>query len=127
MAPPDPRTKPKARSVERHVAAPRDATWAALLAELDEEPLAADVLSLEPPWRRVHQVRSGTGLDIYQATFAIRDDGDECHLVAADLHDAEPDGEGAAFLAEALATMETVLGRVVTRAERASRPPGTGG
>jgi hypothetical protein len=69
--------------VERHRAEPRDTTWARVVAATERGLVAGEqVLSLEPPWRRVARL-DRPALGLVEHTIAIRDDGDECHLVWA--------------------------------------------
>ena len=133
------------RSLERHVRAPREHTWHVLLDTIesatggyvvegdppphgagavlhltvgpDQPPLVETVLSFEPPWRRAYQVEGDTGLDLYQGTFALRDDGDECHLAWAVVIDPEPSEQGWAFLDLAVTVIGGLLDRVVAAAE----------
>ena len=132
-------------SLERHVAAPRARTWEVLLREIEAKtggyvvegdpaphgagavlhlddgdgrpPLVETVLSYEPPWRRSCQIDGDTGLDLYQGTFVIRDDGAECHLAWAVVVNPEPTVEGRAFLDGAISAMDGFLDRVVAAAE----------
>lgn len=133
------------RSLERHVQAPREHTWEVLLAEIEQatggyvtdgspaphgagavlhlpigdgDPLVETVLSFEPPWRRSYKVEgAATGLDLYEGTFVIRDDGDECHLSWGVVIDPKPSDDGLAFLDVAIATISGFLDRVVATAE----------
>ena len=61
---------------ERHVVAPREATWAVLLDVLGSSP---DDLSVEPPWRHVRRL-TASGIEGVETTVTLRDDGPECHL-----------------------------------------------
>ena len=83
----------------------------------DAAPLVETVISFEPPWRRVYEVEGDTGLDLYQGTFALRDDGDECHLAWAVVVDPEPSEQGEAFLELALTVIGGFLDTVVAAAE----------
>ena len=121
-----PKKKHRSASLERHVRATRDHTWATLLAELEsatgyvepgDPPLVETVISFEPPWRRVYRLEGDTGLDLYEGTFALRDDGDECHLAWAVVADPEPSTEGEAFLERTIAATGGFLDRVVAAAE----------
>lgn len=139
-----PKKKHRSASLERHVRATRDHTWATLLAELESAtgyvepgdppphgvgavlhvpfdpvgpPLVETVISFEPPWRRVYRLEGDTGLDLYEGTFALRDDGDECHLAWAVVADPEPSTEGEAFLERAIAAIGGFLDRIVAAAE----------
>jgi hypothetical protein len=74
--------------VERHVAASRDVVWTSLL-ELLDRGLVRDaavgderVLSFEPPWRRVGRLESPP-IALVEHTVALREDGDETHIVWA--------------------------------------------
>lgn len=137
-----------ARSLERHIAAPRLRAWTVLLDEIerlaggyviegspaphgagavlhlrfgDGDPLVETVLSFEPPWRRCYRVEGpATHLDFYEGTFVIRDDGDECHLSWGVVVDPEPTDEGLAFLEVAIAAIDSFLGRVAAVAEAAA-------
>jgi len=136
------------RSLERHVNAPRDLTWPVLLQEIEaatgpyivegepapygagavlhldfdptKPPLVETVLSFEPPWRRAYKVEGDTGLDMYHGTFAIRDDGAECHLIWGVVVDPEPSPDGMEFLELAIAVIGGFLDRVVASAEARS-------
>lgn len=138
------------RSLERHVLATRSRTWDVMLREIEsavgpylvegepaphgvgaelnllfdpsKPPLLETVLSFEPPWRRVYSVEGDTGLDMYEGTFAIRDDGDECHLVWGVVVDPEPSDQGLEFLDLATNLIGGFLDHVVTIAQ-APRPP----
>jgi polyketide cyclase/dehydrase/lipid transport protein len=142
---PMPNVKHVSRSLERHVTASRDHTWAVLLAEIergvgpyivegsppphgsgavlhlaigDGEPLVETVLSFEPPWRRCYKVEgTGTGLDLYEGTFVIRDDGPECHISWGVVVDPEPSVAGWEFLEFAIGMISGFLDRVVVAAE----------
>lgn len=121
---PMPNVKHVSRSLERHVMASRDHTWAVLLAEIERgvgpygEPLVETVLSFEPPWRRCYKVEgTGTGLDLYEGTFVIRDDGPECHISWGVVVDPEPSEAGWEFLEFAIGMIGGFLDRVVVAAE----------
>jgi len=133
------------RSLERHVVAPRTHTWRVLLEQIEaatgpyivegdpaphgagavlhlrfdpsKPPLVETVMSLEPPWRRAYKVDGDTGLDMYHGTFAIRDDGPECHLIWGVVVDPEPTPEGMEFLELATTVIGGFLDHVVAVAE----------
>jgi len=133
------------RSLERHVRATRDHTWRVLLKQIEatagpyvvegsppphgegavlhlmldpsKPPLVETVLSFEPPWRRAYKIEGDTGLDMYHGTFAIRDDGPECHLIWGVVVDPEPSAEGLEFLELAISVIAGFLDRVVSVAE----------
>lgn len=100
---------------ERHVAAPRDATWAVLLDILGSSP---DDLSIEPPWRHVRRLPV-PGVELCETTVTLRDDGPECHLAWSAGLSAEVDDTAAAVLLDRLAADgEQLLARV----ERGATP-----
>ena len=82
-----------------------------------DEQLVETVLSFEPPWRRAYSVTGPTGLDLYHATFVLRDDKGECHLSWGVVVDPEPSPKGAAFLEFAVATIDGFLDVVVAKSE----------
>ncbi|MEQ8841902.1 MAG: hypothetical protein RIB98_13055 [Acidimicrobiales bacterium] len=109
------------RSLERHVAATREQTWFALLAELErrtggDDALVESVLSLEPPWRRCARVVGPMPLEFYEGTFVLRDDGDECHLSWGVVVDPEPTDAGWAHLEAAMTATGALMDRVVAAA-----------
>jgi len=103
---PAPPRKPTYRTfvAERHVDAPREAAWSALVALLDSGevgPTGAGVgnervLSFEPPWRRSARL-DVDGAGVVEHTVAIRDDGGTCHLVWAYLVEQPIDPPGPEF------------------------------
>jgi hypothetical protein len=129
--------------VERHVHAPRALVWQALLDFLgrvgngyavlgDPAPHGAGAekhfrlaqwdliertLSFEPPWRRVYEIVAGAPIARYQGTTALRDDGDECHLVWSYLAEAHVDGSSDEFLERAKAAITTAADLVVGEVE----------
>lgn len=130
-----PRTAPRKPSyrtlvIERHVQAPRDRVWAVLDRLLADGVIGAAasgvgaerVLSHEPPWRRATRVELPP-LPLVEHTVAIRDDGDECHLVWAYVAEPPQDEADSAAADAALAALERALRdaveRVATDAERA--------
>ncbi len=122
--------------VEREVAAPRQAVWDALIGfyepflggpdvhlvgaafdfEVDGLNLREEVLSLEPPWRRVYGVTGGP-VALYQGTSAITDRGDSCLLVWSLVVDPLPDVASDAFLAAAESVVSDVVDRLASTAE----------
>lgn len=139
------------RSLERHVRAPRERTWAVLLDRVeaaaggyvepgdppphgegavlrvrmgDGPPLVETVLSFEPPWRRSCRIEGDHGLDLYEGTFVVRDDGDESHLSWGLVVDPEPSERGWAFVDLALGVIGELLDEVA--AEAGSSTSGTG-
>lgn len=143
---PEPPKKVKytSRSLERHIAAPREHAWAVFLDTIERsggpyviegdpaphgvgsvlhlaigegEPLVETVLSFEPPWRRSYRVEGDMALDFYEGTFVFRDDGDECHLSWGVVVDPEPTDDGWAFLDLAMTIIGAFMDQVVERAE----------
>jgi hypothetical protein len=118
----------KTFAVERHVGAPRTAVWEHLWSLLDAG-LVADagfsesVLSLEPPWRRAARLDLAP-FPLAEHTVALRDDGDECHLVwAYVVQPPEPvgDGDGAdAALARLQSALTAWADRIASRSAGAS-------
>ncbi len=139
-----PKKKHLSRSLERHVRASREHTWAVMVDLIetaaggyvvegdpaphgagavlhlrygDGEPLVETVLSFEPPWRRAYEVSGeATHLDLYQGTFVLRDDGAECHLSWGVVVDPEPSPEGLEFLDLAVAFIGDLLDQIVVLA-----------
>lgn len=132
------------RSLERHIAAPREHAWNVFLAAIekgvgpyvvegdpaphgvgavlhlpvgDGAPLVETVLSFEPPWRRSYKVEGDMALDFYEGTFVFRDDGDECHLSWGVVVDPEPTDEGWEFLEFAMTFIGAFMDQVVESAE----------
>ena len=98
---------------ERHVAAPRDATWAVLVDLLGAGP---DDLSVEPPWRHVRRL-TVPGVELCETTVTLRDDGPACHLAWCAGLTAEVDDTAADVLLDQLAADgERLLERVERRA-----------
>jgi hypothetical protein len=101
---------------ERHVGAPRESTWAVLMASLGENP--AD-LSVEPPWRHVRR-HAVDGVERCETTVCLRDDGAECHLAWCAGTTAE--GERAdRLLADLAREAEALLEEVATVSENGER------
>jgi hypothetical protein len=94
---------------ERHVAAPRAASWAVLLDLLGSGP---DDLSVEPPWRHVRRLTL-PGIERGEATVTLRDDGPESHLAwCAGLSADVDDTTAGALLDQLAADGEELLRRV---------------
>ena len=122
--------------VERHVAAPRPVVWQALLDllaaagyekpgdpaphgtgarirfRLDGAEYLEEVLSFEPPWRRVYEMIEGAPVKLYQGTTAIRDDGDESHLVWSYLVDPGDDPAVDAYLERVQLALQHAVDRI---------------
>lgn len=143
-ADPPKKVRHTSRSLERHVRAPREHTWTVMLDLIEQntggyvvegdppphgagsvlhltlgdgDPLVETVLSFEPPWRRSYKVEGDTGLDLYEGTFVLRDDGGECHLSWGLVVDPEPSEQGWAFVDLALQVIGGFLDQVVAAAE----------
>lgn len=76
-------------TTEQHLGVPRESGWAALLEALAGRGLAdrlgpgsrSQLVSLEPPWRRVSSLEGGPArTERCEVTFTLRHDGDQCHL-----------------------------------------------
>jgi hypothetical protein len=102
---------------ERHVDAPRSTVWAKLV-DLLEAGLTTDgglgperLLSFEPPWRRVGRFELPP-LGVVDHTVALRDDGDETHVVWAYVAEwpfAAPEDAGVAAADAVLARLQVAL------------------
>jgi hypothetical protein len=106
--------------VERHVAEPRAAVWTRLVALIDGGlvDLPERLLSFEPPWRRVGRLDLAP-LGLVEHTVALRDDGDDCHLVWAALAEIPvpaPDREPDPAIEAALARLHTAITAYADRA-----------
>ena len=66
------------------------------LGDLD---LSEEVISFEPPWRRVYEL-SGAPVALYQGTTAFTDQGDRCLMAWSIVVDPLPDGVSDTFLAQ---------------------------
>jgi hypothetical protein len=65
----------------------------------------------------VYEIVAGAPVKLYHATTALRDDGDECHLVWSYLAEAFDDGSSDEFLERAKAAITTAADMVVARVE----------
>ncbi len=130
---------------ERSIAAPRGVAFAAACDLIDEAtggpvvagdpephglgarfefsvgdlPLSEEVLSFEPPWRRVYEL-SGAPVALYQGTTAFTDRGDACLMAWSVVVDPLPDGASEGFLALVQPFLDDFADRVQARAEVAS-------
>jgi hypothetical protein len=119
--------------VERAVDAPRVAVWDALVRWAGDDGLGASrmrrvgdadvverTISFEPPWRRVVDATEGAPLRLYQATAAVRDDGDASLLVWAYVADPgeEPHASADEFLEHAQQALRRAADEVADLAER---------
>ena len=108
--------------IEREIAASRQVVWDAFLAfiekatggydvegdppphglgatlglTLDDETLSEEVISFEPPWRRVYEL-TGAPVKMYQGTTVITDRGDSCLLAWSLVVDPLPGGASDSF------------------------------
>jgi len=80
--------------------------------------LSEEVISFEPPWRRVYEL-SGAPVAMYQGTTAFTDRGDSCLMAWSLVIDPLPDGGSDAFLAIAERVLIASVEAVQTRAEAA--------
>jgi hypothetical protein len=109
--------------IEREISAPRQAVWDALLDMIasatgghvvegvpaphglgavfefgmDGLSFREEVISFEPPWRRVYDL-TGAPVGLYQGTTAITDRGDSCLLAWSLVIEPLPDGASDAFI-----------------------------
>ena len=101
---------------EREVAAHRLDTWRAALTVFAETSLDEEVLSLEPPWRRVAGRPPGP-VEHYETTFAIQDRGPGCLFVYSGYMEVEAEGEldaeAEAYIAAEHAAAEAVADDIV--------------
>ena len=82
--------------------------------------LSEEVISFEPPWRRVYEL-SGAPVALYQGTTAFTDRGDACLMAWSVVVDPLPDGASEGFLALVQPFLDDFADRVRARAE-ATRP-----
>ena len=83
------------------------------LGDLD---LVEEVISFEPPWRRVYEL-TGAPVALYQGTTAITDRGDSCLLAWSLVIEPLPDGASDAFLEVAEAFLTGFADRLRTMVE----------
>ena len=128
--------------IEREIAAPRQVVWDAFLAGIEEatggydiegdppphglgatlgltlggETLCEEVISFEPPWRRVYEL-TGAPVGMYQGTTAITDRGDSCLLAWSLVVDPLPDGASDSFLEVAEAFLTGFVDRLQAMVE----------
>ena len=128
--------------VEREVPAPRAAAFDALCALISERAggyvtegdpaphglsarveftvgdlhLAEQVISFEPPWRRVYEL-SGAPVALYQGTTAFTDQGDTCLMAWSVLVEPLPGGASDEFLAMVRPFLDGFADRVKDRSE----------
>ena len=128
--------------IEREIAAPRQVVWDALLdmiatatggSVVEGEPpphglgavfefgtdgmsLSEEVISFEPPWRRVYEL-SGAPVALYQGTTAFTDQGDTCLMAWSVLVEPLPGGASDEFLAMVRPFLDGLADRVKNRSE----------
>lgn len=78
--------------------------------------LSEEVVSFEPPWRRVYEL-SGAPVALYQGTTAFTDRGDACLMAWSIVIDPLPDGASEGFLALVQPFLDDFADRVKARAE----------
>lgn len=129
--------------IERHLSAPRDDVWAALLVLLgdatggydtpgDPAPhgpgatkhfrlgdldLTEVTVSLEAPWRRVYEITSGAPVKFYQGSTVIVPEGDGSILMWSALIEPLPDGGSDAFVERAEVALTAAVDRIVATVE----------
>jgi len=97
-------------SVEQHIERPRSDVWESLTALVDSEFAGAAKLSVEPPWRLcVDLADHEPELDFLQVTFALRDDGPQCHLAVGIVVEPEPSHAGLAARDRLAARLQSFL------------------
>ena len=83
--------------------------------------LAEQVISFEPPWRRVYEL-TGAPVVLYQGTTAFTDRGETCLMAWSLVIDPLPDGGSDRFLVAAEAFLDNFADALVTRAKAAHQP-----
>jgi len=78
--------------------------------------LSEEVISFEPPWRRVYEL-SGAPVAMYQGTTAFTDQGEGCLMAWSIVVDPLPDNTSNDFLALVQPFLDNFADRVRTRAE----------
>jgi len=78
--------------------------------------LAEQVISFEPPWRRVYEL-IGAPVVLYQGTTVFTDRGETCLMAWSLVIDPLPDGGSDRFLVAAETFLDDFADALVTRAE----------
>ena len=78
--------------------------------------LSEEVISFEPPWRRVYEL-SGAPVALYQGTTAFTDQGDTCLMAWSVLVEPLPDGASEEFIAMVRPFLDRFADRVKDRSE----------
>ena len=78
--------------------------------------LSEEVISFEPPWRRVYEL-SGAPVALYQGTTAFTDRGETCLMAWSVVVDPLPDNTSNDFLALVQPFLDNFADQVRTRAE----------
>ena len=78
--------------------------------------LSEEVISFEPPWRRVYEL-SGTPVALYQGTTAFTDQGDTCLMAWSVLVEPLPNDASDGFLAMVRPFLDGFADRVKDRSE----------
>ena len=128
--------------VERHVDADRETTWNVLLELIEKnvggyltegdpaphglgavialpipgQDLREEVISFEPPWRRVYEI-SGAPVALYQGTTALTEEEDGCLMVWTLLIDPLPNGESDGFVTLSQQVITGFVDQIKTVAE----------
>tara|TARA_Y100000815_G_scaffold109202_1_gene97835 strand:+ start:117 stop:605 length:489 start_codon:yes stop_codon:yes gene_type:complete len=82
--------------------------------------LVEEVISFEPPWRRVYEL-SGAPVVLYQGTTLFTDRGPTCLMAWSLLIDPLPDGGSDGFVSDAEAFLTRFADAVKARAEAETR------
>ena len=78
--------------------------------------LLEEIISFEPPWRRVYEL-SGAPVNLYQATTVFTDLGTSCIMAWAVLIDPLPEGASDAFIVSAKSFLSYIADELKLRAE----------
>ena len=78
--------------------------------------LAEQVISFEPPWRRVYEL-TGAPVVLYQGTTVFTDRGETCLMAWSLVIDPLPDGGSDRFLVAAETFLDDFADALVTRAK----------
>ena len=132
--------------VEREIDAPRDVAWNVLLGLIEKnvggyliegdpaphglgavltlplpgQELREEVISFEPPWRRVYEI-SGAPVTLYQGTTAVTDHGDGCLMIWSLLIDLLPNGESDGFIALSQQVITAFVDQIKIAAESSAK------
>jgi hypothetical protein len=86
--------------------------------------LVEEVISFEPPWRRVYEL-TGAPVALYQGTTLFTDQGTTCLMAWSLLIDPLPDGSSDGFIAAARTFLDRFADTLKVRAEAGAWNPAT--